>query len=70
MKKLYVDIDGVLLTSKHVGAADHVAEFIDFTTSHFDCYWLTTHCKGNALTAVNYLSNYFIDKNILNLLRT
>jgi hypothetical protein len=57
--KLYIDIDGVLLTRKTTAAADGAEDFIKFITDHFECYWLTTHCKGNALTAINYLSNHF-----------
>ena len=59
MMKLYLDIDGVLLTKRNTKAADSGAPFIDFVTRRFDCYWLTTHCKGNAETAVRYLSQYY-----------
>lgn len=64
MKKLYLDIDGVLLTAKHTEAAENVVPFINYVTSNFDCYWLTTHCKGNKQTALNYLGKYF-DETIL-----
>ena len=67
--KLYLDIDGVLLTTKHPQAADGAAEFVEFITGHFDCYWLTTHCQGNAYTALNYLSEYF-DRAIMTQLQT
>jgi len=30
-------------------------EFLFFVTEHFDCYWLTTHCDGDARTAFLYL---------------
>ncbi len=59
MKKLYIDIDGVLLTNKRTTIADYAIQFIDFITTHFDCYWLTTHCKGNISNPLNYLSKYF-----------
>lgn len=58
MIKLYLDIDGVLLTAKHTCAADGVDEFIDFVTTHFECYWLTTHCKGESRTALRYLTQF------------
>jgi hypothetical protein len=58
MIKLYLDIDGVLLTAKHTRAADGVGEFVDFVTTHFDCYWLTTHCKGDSKPALKYLSQF------------
>ena len=59
MKKLYLDIDGVLLTTKRTTTADFSVTFVDFVTSHFDCYWLTTHCKGNINYPLDYLANYF-----------
>jgi hypothetical protein len=58
MIKLYLDIDGVLLTAKHTRAADGVEEFISFVTTHFECYWLTTHCKGDSKPAIKYLSQF------------
>jgi hypothetical protein len=64
MVKLYLDIDGVLLTKRNAKMADFGAEFIDFVTSHYDCYWLTTHCKGNAETAIQYLSGYYSNSSI------
>ena len=59
MLKLYLDIDGVLLHTKKPHAAEYAAEFIDYVTANFDCYWLTTHCKGDATTAQQYLTEYF-----------
>ena len=54
MKKLYLDIDGVLLT-KHGIAALYLTEFLEFATEHFDCYWLTTHCNGDVDEPFLYL---------------
>ena len=56
--KLYLDIDGVLLDYGTDTHAKHVGEFIDYITSEYDCYWLTTHCKGDSQTAIDYLSSY------------
>lgn len=58
MTKLYLDIDGVLLTAKHTQAAPGVGDFVDFITQHFACYWLTTHCKGDSAPALRYLSRF------------
>ncbi|WP_324679287.1 hypothetical protein [Hymenobacter sp. GOD-10R] len=58
MIRLYLDIDGVLLTTKHTQAAVGVDAFIDFVTSNFDCYWLTTHCKGDSATALRYVARF------------
>lgn len=59
MRKLYLDIDGVLLTTKGSKPSADSEEFIEFITDNFDCYWLTTHCKGNKNTALKYLGSYF-----------
>lgn len=59
MIKLYLDIDGVLLHTKNTRVSEYAAEFIDYMTTRFDCYWLTTHCKGDSTTAQQYLTEYF-----------
>ena len=60
MIKLYLDIDGVLLHTKKPCAAEYAAEFIDYVTANFDCYWLTTHCKGDATTAQTVIDTFAI----------
>ena len=57
--KLYLDIDGVLLDYDSGGVADGAVELIEYITKEFDCYWLTTHCKGDPTTAVSYLRECF-----------
>lgn len=64
MIKLYLDIDGVLLTTKRTKPADFVIPFIDFVINHFECYWLTTHCKGNMNSPLRYLARYFDEATI------
>lgn len=68
MKRLYLDIDGVLLTKKNAKQADNLEEFIDFALANYYCYWLTTHCKGDSIPAINYLSK-FTNDTLLNKLR-
>jgi hypothetical protein len=58
MTKLYLDIDGVLLTARHTQAAPGVAAFVEFVIQHFTCYWLTTHCKGDSAPTLRYLSQF------------
>ena len=59
MRKLYLDVDGVLLTRKNVRMADGAIEFIDYALSNFDCYWLTTHCRTNdTCNILKYLSEF------------
>lgn len=52
---LYLDIDGVLLT-KRQKAAQGVEQFLRFVTQHFNCFWLTTHCRAGENKAVSYLA--------------
>lgn len=60
MKKLYIDIDGVLLTKRNTRASCGAIEFIDYAIKNFDCYWLTTHCRdGNTDGLLKMLSQYF-----------
>lgn len=62
-KKIYIDIDGVLLDYKTGQPAKHAEELIMFLTSgKFDCYWLTTHCKGDTEPTLEYLSRHFSEK--------
>ena len=56
---LYLDIDGVLLNHDSDTRANYSIELIDYITNEFDCYWLTTHCKGDITPAIDYLSDYF-----------
>lgn len=50
--KIYLDIDGVLLT-KNGEPAVGVLEFLKKVTEH-DCYWLTTHCKDDSVEGVQF----------------
>ncbi|KZZ45331.1 hypothetical protein A3758_14480 [Oleiphilus sp. HI0118] len=63
--KLYIDIDGVLLGKSHETReyclANQVKDFMTFALANFDCHWLTTHCKGDASVALDYLSPYCHD---------
>lgn len=68
-KRLYLDIDGVLLTVKQTRPADHSTAFIEFVSGNFDCYWLTTHCKGDVKNVIRYLTPYFDNQTIQLLLQ-
>lgn len=67
--KLYIDIDGVLLKVRSPYPAEYAEEFISYIVEHFDCYWLTTHCKGDTTPTINYLSGYFSDSTLEKLKR-
>lgn len=64
MTRIYIDIDGVLLTKRNPRPAEGAADFITFIIHHFECFWLTTHCKGSSQTALNYLRPYFSQETI------
>jgi hypothetical protein len=58
----FIDIDGVLLgkssaTGKCI-LANHAKDFLEFGLDNFDCYWLTTHCRGSIDTVLAYLAPY------------
>lgn len=54
---VYLDIDGVLLAND-LNYANHVYEFLQVATQN-PTYWLTTHCRGDARTAIERLSTVF-----------
>ncbi len=56
--KIYLDIDGVLLTRDHK-IPEYAEEFISYLISHHEVFWLTTHCRGGENKAINYLSQYY-----------
>lgn len=58
MMKIYLDIDGVIL-KKDLTTPDYGNEFIRFLVTNYDCYWLTTHCRGGYNNAINHLSKYY-----------
>lgn len=53
---LYLDIDGVILT-KTGERSENLTEFLKFATENFNCFWLTTHCKGNSETTLDHLKD-------------
>jgi len=59
---LFIDIDGVLLgkspENNKPALANYAKDLLEYSLDNFDCYWLTTHCKGSAETAVDYLRAY------------
>ena len=58
---IYLDIDQVLIT-KDLKPAKNVYEFLKYVTDNHECYWLTTHCKGEESNTLEYLKQ-FLDKN-------
>jgi len=57
-----IDIDGVLLgkavETGEPALAEHAADYLEICLVHFDCYWLTTHCRGSIDTVIDYLAPY------------
>jgi len=56
MTNIYLDIDGVLLVNDNT-MANHCHEFLEYVTSHFPTYWLTTHCRGD-----HYYTQLFLQR--------
>ena len=56
--KIYLDIDGVLLTRDHK-IPEYAEEFISYLISHHEVFWLTTHCRGGVNGAIKYLSQFY-----------
>lgn len=52
---IYLDIDGVLL--KDGKPILDIENFIIPLVENNDCYWLTTHCKGDTKHTLEYLSD-------------
>lgn len=69
MRKLYIDIDGVLITARNPVAPCGIDGFIEFITSDYDCFWLTTHCKGDSSACLSYLSDYLSESSLSALTR-
>ena len=61
--KAYLDIDGVILANDQQ-KANYSEEFIKYIVEHYDVYWLTTHCKGDAEHTINHLSRFFSPETI------
>ncbi len=59
---LYLDIDGTLITKQGGLEANHLYDFLKFATENHDCYWLTSHCKGDASTALEHLRGKVSEK--------
>lgn len=56
--KVYVDIDGVLLANEE-NPALHAEELINHLANNHDVYWLTTHCRGDAIHTQQHIARHF-----------
>lgn len=69
---LFTDIDGVLLgkcpDTDRVKLANYAKEYLRFCIQHFECYWLTTHCRGSIGTVIDHLQP-FADGELLSLVK-
>jgi hypothetical protein len=56
--KIYLDIDDTLINTDihNIHPANHLKEFLEFMLKNHDVYWLTTHCDGDAETAISYMA--------------
>ena len=66
--KIYLDIDETLINNNIENVdgrmiyepklANHLHEFLEYMLKNHDVYWLTTHCNGDATTAVSYMADF------------
>ena len=54
--KLYLDIDGVLLT-RDGSLANHSTEFLRWAVENFECYWLTTRDRNGLENIISAFKN-------------
>ena len=60
---IYLDIDGVILANDY-NKANYSDEFIRHLVSKYPVYWLTTHCKGDAVFTIRFLERFFDEETI------
>lgn len=71
--KIYLDIDETLINNNiyemngqyifpKPKPANHLKEFLEHMLKNYDVYWLTTHCNGDASTAVSYMAKSVPDE--------
>lgn len=67
--KIYLDIDDTLINTDmyNMRPANHLKVFLECMLNNHDVYWLTTHCNGDATTAVFYM-NKFVSSDITDLI--
>ena len=67
--KIYLDIDDTLINTdmNNMRPANHLKIFLEQMIKDHDVYWLTTHCDGDATTAVSYMSK-FVSPEIIDLI--
>ena len=63
MKNLYLDIDGVIL-KKNGTPAENLTTFLEYATKNYECYWLTTHCDGDASVPIQHIGHLFDDETV------
>lgn len=56
---IYFDIDGVLV-GRGWKPALCVGEFLKEAVEKHNCYWATTHCRGDASPAIKYLKDILL----------
>jgi hypothetical protein len=62
--RVYVDIDGVLLANEEHPAL-YADELIQYLADYHEPYWLTTHCRGDAIPTQQHLARLFADQKTL-----
>lgn len=62
--RIYIDIDGVLLANEE-NPAQYAEELIKYLADNHDVYWLTTHCRGDAIPTQKHIARHFPNQDTL-----
>ena len=54
---IYLDIDGTILDS-NLKPARHLKKFLEIALEKHNLFWLSSHCKGNSQSLIDYFSNF------------
>lgn len=64
---VYLDIDGTILDKNTGEPASDLKNFLEYITTNYSVFWLTTHCKGDMEHLNAYLDRYINDPELLEL---
>lgn len=70
--KIYLDVYDTLINTDmyDLRSANHLKEFLEQMLKNRDVYWFTTHCDGDAASAVLYMGKYVSPEDVDLIMRT
>lgn len=71
-RRLYIDIDGVLLgkanpSDSAIVLARHAEEFLELAIKHFNCFWLSTHTSNGDSSGASKVLGPYADSHVMGL---